>query len=71
MTEKAADAETSGVHCPRVFLPVSENLLKQPCRFASSQVRGSSDAPDAAKVRRPNSRSASYGIQAFTQREMR
>ena len=50
MTEKAADAETSGHICLKVFLVVIENLLKQPCRFASSQVRRSSDARGAAKV---------------------
>jgi hypothetical protein len=28
MTEKAADAETSGAHCLKLFLVVIENLLK-------------------------------------------
>lgn len=27
MTEKAADAETSGTHCLKVFMVVTENLL--------------------------------------------
>lgn len=37
MTEKAAEAETSGPHCLKVFLVLTENLLKKPCRIMARQ----------------------------------
>lgn len=37
MTERAADAETSGQYCLKVFLVLTENLLKEPCRFVARQ----------------------------------
>lgn len=37
MTEKAADAETSRLYCLKVFLVLTENRLKEPCRFVARQ----------------------------------
>jgi len=40
MTEKAADGETSGRYCLKVFLVLIKNLLKQTCLVHGKGFRG-------------------------------